>query len=71
MQSIISTLFTILLIYFLITVFFRILFGILRYVLSRSLKQRFQGGVKQQKTYQAKDFRSEEVIDAEFTEIKK
>ena len=71
MQNILSTLFTILLIYFLITFFFRFLFVILRFILARSLKKRFRGGFKQERTYHSKDINSEDVIDAEFTEIKK
>jgi hypothetical protein len=71
MQNIFSTLFTILLIYFLITFFFRFLFVILRFILARSLKKRFQGGPKQGRTYRSNDINSEDVIDAEFTEVKK
>lgn len=67
MQNFLSTIFTILLIYFLITIFFRLLFVAARFLLKRSFKKRFSGGFKEQRAYQD----SGDVIDAEFEEIKK
>lgn len=70
MQNILSIFFTILLIYFLITVFFRALFIIARFLLKRSINKRFSGGFRQKENYRSKDINSEDVIDAEFTEVK-
>ncbi|MFA6281613.1 MAG: hypothetical protein WCY05_03820 [Candidatus Omnitrophota bacterium] len=71
MQSFVSTLFTILLIYFLITFFFRIVFVIARFLLQKSLNKRFSGASRQKGNYRGKDINFEDVIDAEFEEIKK
>ncbi len=67
MQNFFSIFFTILLIYFVVNLSFRLLFVIGSFLLKRSIKKRFYAGFKEQKSCQ----NSEDIIDAEFKEIKK